>query len=74
MLIKLNSLFVFSLLLFSAFYPANSNALINDSKFISKVFKNYPDNKIVLNAAAPGKNYRYDVGEKDIFYHKNDSL
>ena len=74
MLIKLNSLFVFSLLLFSAFYPANSNALINDSKFISKVFKNYPDNRIVLNAAAPGKNYRYDVGEKDIFYHKNDSL
>lgn len=34
-----------------------------------------PDNPYYeIEAFAPGKSYPYDIGEKDIFYHKSDSI
>ena len=27
-----------------------------------------------FEAIAPGKSYQYDIGEKDVFYHKSDSI
>ena len=27
-----------------------------------------------IEAFAPGKSYSYDIGEKDLFYHKSDSI
>jgi hypothetical protein len=37
------------------------------------LFKNYPNNKIVIEAFCPGLDYKYDVGEKDVFYHKDEN-
>lgn len=36
-------------------------------------FSEYPNNRIVLEATAPGDQYQYDIGEKDKFYHKSAS-
>ena len=35
---------------------------------IAAIFKKYPDQTMVLDASCPGYNYKYDIGEKDLFY------
>lgn len=46
---------------------------LNEKDKWKNLFKNYPDNKIVIEAFCPGLDYKYDVGEKDAFYHKDEN-
>jgi hypothetical protein len=41
---------------------------------ITSVFESYPDGVMKLEANAPGKDYCYDVGEKDKLYGQDDSF
>ncbi len=66
LLLKLNSLVLFC---------AYSTLLLGgESDPVKRLFENYTENKIVIEAFAPGNGYKYDVGEKDDFYHKNEDL
>jgi len=39
---------------------------------ITQVFNKYPDGVIQLDASSPGSDYKYDIGEKDAWYSKED--
>lgn len=41
---------------------------------IIRLFNQYPDQIMVLEASTPGFDYKYDIGEKDTSYGKNDSI
>ncbi|MBT6514687.1 MAG: hypothetical protein HOK65_07940 [Crocinitomicaceae bacterium] len=62
------SLIVFSLL-YSSFFAHDTR---KDN--LERLFAEYPENKIVIDAFSPGLNYQYDIGEKDEFYHKSESF
>lgn len=49
-----------------------ANGSNNDD--LERLFANYPDNKIVIEAFTPGMDYKYDIGEKDEFYHKSETF
>ena len=53
------------------FFCSSMFASAPESRNIDWIFANYPDKKITIEAFAPGDAYRYDVGEKDAFYHKD---
>lgn len=48
--------------------------LENPPENITAIFNQYPNQVMVLNATTPGFNYKYDIGEKDAFYGRNDSI
>ncbi len=55
------------------FFCSSLFASTPESRNVDWIFANYPDKKITIEAFSPGDAYRYDIGEKDSFYHKDEN-
>ena len=67
------SLNLLGVIVFSTLYSSFFAHDTGNNK-LGRLFAEYPDNKIVIDAFSPGLDYQYDIGEKDEFYHKSESF